>query len=88
MDVGLTGVNKGTAVQALQEIWHITPEETMVFGDQQNDLEMMSCAAYSYAMANASQVVKEQANFIAEDNNHAGVLRAVWDQLKQEEESR
>lgn len=88
MDVGLTGVNKGTAVQALQEIWNITPEETMVFGDQQNDLEMMACATYSYAMANASEVVKEQANFIAEDNNHAGVLRAVWDQLKQEEESR
>lgn len=77
MDTGIYGVNKGTAVEALQEMWNITPEETMVFGDQYNDVEMFEKAHYSFAMQGAVEGVKKKARFIAGSNNEGGVVKAI-----------
>lgn len=77
MDTGIYGVNKGAAVEALQELWGITPEETMVFGDQYNDVEMFEKAHYSFAMAGAVEGVKKKARFIAGSNNEGGVVKAI-----------
>lgn len=77
MDTGIYGVNKGTAVAALQEMWSITPEETMVFGDQYNDVEMFEKAYYSFAMEGAVEGVKKKARFIAGSNNENGVVNAI-----------
>lgn len=44
------GVSKGAAVKLLQESLMIRPEETMVFGDQLNDIEMLNQAYYSFAV--------------------------------------
>lgn len=77
MDTGIYGVNKGTAVEALQEMWQITPEETMVFGDQYNDIEMFEKAYYSFAMQDAVEGVKKKARFQAGSNNEGGVVQAI-----------
>lgn len=77
MDTGIYGVNKGTAVEALQQLWQITPEETMVFGDQYNDAEMFEKAHYSFAMAGAVEGVKKKARFLAGSNNEGGVVEAI-----------
>lgn len=77
LDTGLQGVNKGSAVKALQKMWGILPEETLVFGDQWNDVEMFACATYSYAMENASDAVKEKANFVAGNNNDGAVVNII-----------
>lgn len=82
IDVTHKNVNKGNAIQMLQKLWNITPEETVVFGDQLNDLEMMQSAHYSYAMKNAKEQVKQIANYITEyDNNNEGVLRKIEELL-------
>lgn len=77
MDTGIYGVNKGSAVEALQEMWNITPEETMVFGDQYNDIEMFEKAYYSFAMQGAVEGVKKKARFQAGSNNEGGVVQAI-----------
>ena len=77
LDTGLKGVTKGTAVQALQKMWGITPEETLVFGDQFNDVEMFDCAYYSYAMENAVDGVKQRARFLAGNNNEGAVVNVI-----------
>lgn len=77
LDTGIRGVNKGTAVQALQEMWGISPEETMVFGDQHNDMEMFERAHYSFAMENAAAAVKARARYRAGSNNDGGVVKAI-----------
>jgi len=41
IDITNQGVHKGTTVAHLQELLHVTPEETMVFGDGLNDLEFI-----------------------------------------------
>ena len=74
LDVMNKGVNKGVAINKLQEILEASAVETMVFGDELNDYEMMQQAYYSYAMANAVPKIKEIANFIAPANVDEGVI--------------
>lgn len=50
--------NKGTALKTLLETLHLSPEEAVSFGDQQNDIEMLTLAQKSYAMATAPDDVK------------------------------
>lgn len=52
----------------------ITPDEVMVFGDGGNDSAMLAWAKYSYAMANASQAIKDIAKFVCPSNDEQGVL--------------
>ena len=72
-------VNKGYALSQLQKKFGILSEETMAFGDFNNDIEMLKQAKYSFAMENASQSVKDAANFEAPDNNSFGVSKIIRD---------
>lgn len=77
MDCMRQGVNKGEAVKTLQESLGITPEETMVFGDQLNDIEMLKRAHYSFAVGNAREEVKKAARFQADTNVNDGVMKII-----------
>lgn len=77
VDINAKNCNKGTALRNLQEDFGITKDETMVFGDFLNDLEMMSEAKYSFAMKNAHTKLKEAANFEAPSNNEEGVVKVI-----------
>ncbi|WP_416173829.1 HAD-IIB family hydrolase, partial [Clostridium perfringens] len=58
LDITAKGVNKGVAINKIQDMLGISHKETMVFGDYLNDLEMMGSAYYSYAMENAHDDLK------------------------------
>lgn len=77
MDCMAVGVNKGEAVKLLQESLNILPQETMVFGDQLNDVEMLGQAYYSFAVGNARPEVKAAARFEADTNVRDGVLKIL-----------
>lgn len=70
-------VNKGAAVKLLQESLGILPEETMVFGDQLNDIEMLKQGYYSFAVANARPETKKAARFLADSNVNNGPLKIM-----------
>jgi len=74
LDISDKLAHKGNAVSYLQRKFGISREQTMVFGDYLNDLEMMEQAYFSYAMANGHPQVKAKARFIAKNNNDDGVL--------------
>ncbi len=57
-------------------------EETMVFGDQLNDVEMMKSAYHSYAMENANEYLKEIARFRAKENTENGVVDKIKEVMK------
>ena len=44
IDIVNKGVSKGNAIEILQKKWNIMPEETMTFGDNYNDIEMLQQA--------------------------------------------
>jgi Cof subfamily protein (haloacid dehalogenase superfamily) len=77
VDVMSPTANKGRAVRQVQNALGVTPDQTMVFGDFLNDLEMMDAATYSFAMANAHPLLKERANWVAPANNANGVVRTI-----------
>ncbi len=77
LDCMAKGVNKGAAIRLMQEELGIKPEETMVFGDQHNDIEMMRQAYYSFAVSNAKPQVREAARFRADMCERDGVLKVL-----------
>ncbi|MGB3708323.1 Cof-type HAD-IIB family hydrolase [Gordonia sp. (in: high G+C Gram-positive bacteria)] len=74
IDITAPGTHKAQGVQALQRLLGAGPENTMVFGDYLNDLEMLDAADFSFAMANAHAAVAERARFRAPSNADEGVL--------------
>ena len=70
--------NKGNAISGIQKELDISPEETLVFGDYLNDLEMMQNAKYSYAMKNAHpEFIKSSKYVTTFSNNENGVLKTI-----------
>jgi len=74
LDISHKLANKGQAIKVLQQKFSITPDETMVFGDYLNDLEMIQAATYSFAMENAHIDIKQAARFSAKSNDDDGVV--------------
>lgn len=81
LDIINKGANKGVAIKNLQDRFNISFEETMVFGDYFNDLEMLTSAFHSYAMENAPEEVKNYARFIAPSNSEQGVLKVIKEKI-------
>ena len=77
LDICNKEVNKGVAIQKVQEKFNITKEETMVFGDYLNDVELLQSAGYSFAMENAHEDLKKIAKYRAKSNVENGVLEAI-----------
>jgi hypothetical protein len=77
LDVMVKDANKGSGIRHIQEKLGITRDQTMVFGDFLNDMEMMDEATYSFAMANAHPLLKERARYLAPGNSDNGVVRTI-----------
>lgn len=77
LDVMVKNANKGSGIRHIQEKLGITRDQTMVFGDFLNDMEMMDEATYSFAMANAHPLLKERARYLSPGNADNGVVRTI-----------
>ncbi|PRR83900.1 Flavin mononucleotide phosphatase YbjI [Clostridium vincentii] len=77
VDLMRKGINKGSALEKIQKDEGISYEETMVFGDFYNDVEMLGKAHYSFVMENANDDMKQYGNFIAKRNTENGVIKAI-----------
>lgn len=65
---------KGNALVKLQEIYDISPDETMSFGDYLNDLELFDHSHFCFAVANAHEKVLKKATYKTKSNDEGGVL--------------
>lgn len=77
LDISDKNANKGKAMEVIQKMYGISPEQTMAFGDYLNDLEMLQKAHYSYAMANAHPDIKKAARSLARSNDENGVVEVL-----------
>ncbi|NCC08401.1 MAG: HAD family hydrolase [Clostridia bacterium] len=77
LDVMEKSVSKGAALARLQKQLGVTADETMVFGDYYNDIEMLKLAKYSYIMENAVPDMRQHGAFTAPSNADAGVLKVM-----------
>lgn len=73
LDISDDKANKGNALREIQKLLNISKEETMVFGDYHNDLEMLQEADFSFAMENAHKDITKIAKYSTKSNNDFGV---------------
>ena len=59
--------------------YDISPEETMAFGDQWNDLEMLKFVKYGYLMGNATEELKQEfsKDKITLSNDEDGIYEVI-----------
>ena len=55
----------------------IKAEETIAFGDAENDLEMLKFAGIGVAMGNGEEQVKAQADYVTADVDDDGIAKAL-----------
>ena len=77
MDVIAKGGGKMKGIQRYLEMMGIRPEETIAFGDGENDLEMLMFAGIGVAMGNGESQVKEQADYVTADADDDGIAKAL-----------
>lgn len=77
VDIMNKGENKGKAIKNIQKKLEVEFNETVVFGDNYNDIEMFEEAYYSFAMEAAVEGVRKRARFIAGDNNNDAVIKKI-----------
>lgn len=83
LDISDEKANKGNALKAVQKLLNVTKQETLVFGDYHNDIEMMQESNYSFAMKNAHEDIKKIAKYSTESNNNFGVEMVLEKLLNQ-----
>ena len=73
VDVSDLRAHKGHALKKVMEHFNISSKEIMVFGDYNNDLEMLELSDFSFAMANSHPNVLKSAKYTTGSNDEFGV---------------
>jgi Cof subfamily protein (haloacid dehalogenase superfamily) len=73
LDISHIKSNKAYALKMIQNDLGVTLNETMVFGDYNNDIGMLKLARLSFAMKNAHPNVIKMANYQTKSNTEEGV---------------
>lgn len=77
LEIMQQGVNKAEAVKRLCREKGIDMKETMAFGDNYNDLEMLETVEYGIAMKNAPEDIRKKAKIVTKDNEHDGIAHVL-----------
>ena len=76
-DINPKGISKATGIRRICNILGISMDEVIAFGDDRNDLEMISQAGIGVAMGNAIDPVKNAADYITDSCENLGVVKAL-----------
>lgn len=77
IEITRKGVSKGKAVERLASLYGLKREEVIAIGDSENDISMLEYAGLGIAMGNASDRVKQKADYITDSNDNEGVANAI-----------
>lgn len=77
LEVSPTSVDKGTALETFCRLYGIPVGQSLAFGDNYNDLEMLRRAGTAYAMANAPEEIRAAAGNVTADNDHDGIAQVL-----------
>lgn len=77
IEINASDATKGNALKALCSHLCLSSEECMAIGDNGNDIDMLKFAAYSVAVANASQEAASAAKFTTDTCENFGLAKAI-----------
>ena len=70
-------VTKGSGMAFVSEHLGFEPEQTVAFGDGENDIELLEWAGYAVAVANAHERVLHIADFVCPSAQDEGVAQVI-----------
>ena len=82
IEVNIGGVDKGKALENFCELMNIPIEESMAFGDAENDISMLKAAGTAVVTENGTPETKEYADIICDSNNDDGVRKVIEEHLE------
>lgn len=77
LEINALGATKGEAIVRLADYLGLAHEQTMGFGDGENDMTMMTMSGIGVAMGNAVDSLKEKADYVTVSNDEDGVAAAL-----------
>lgn len=77
LEITNLGVTKLSGLKALAKTWQGDVQDFVAFGDYENDLAMLEGVGYGVAMSNAIPEVKQVADTVVDNHDHAGVGRSL-----------
>lgn len=75
-DILSKGMSKEQGIRKILDILDVPRENSIAFGDGENDLEMLDFCGFSIAMGNASENAKKHADYITDDIDKDGIYKA------------
>lgn len=76
-DINPAGVSKATGFRQVCRLSGIDIRDTIAFGDDRNDLELIEAAGIGVAMGNGIQPVKDAADYVTAPSEELGVVAAL-----------
>ncbi len=77
IEVNIKGVDKGKALRNFCDLLNVPIEDSMAFGDAENDISMLEVAGLSIVMSNGTDETKKHADIICASNNEDGVAQVL-----------
>ena len=76
-EITAKGINKGTGILKVLEIYGGSTEDCYGFGDSNNDIEMMQTVKHSIAMGNGAQNIKDLCEYVTTGADEDGIYNAL-----------
>lgn len=79
LEIMQCGITKSTGVKQLCRLWGLSLENTIAFGDNYNDIEMLEIVAHPFLMGNAPEDLKQRFPNVTASNDDEGIYKALKD---------
>ena len=77
LEIANKAASKSQAIAFMADTFGVSMADTVAFGDNYNDLDMLRAAGYSIAMGNAPDDIKAQADYVTADNDQDGLAQVL-----------
>ena len=77
VDIVAKGSGKDVGIKHYIDKYGIKQEETMAFGDGENDIRMLKFVGIGVALGNAKDALKEIADYVTADIDDDGIEKAL-----------
>lgn len=77
IEITQKGINKASAIKHYCKLHNINLSDTLSFGDNFNDYEMLKITGKSFLMDNAPSTLKKEFENITDSNNNNGIYNAL-----------
>lgn len=76
VDIVPLNINKASGIKGVLDYYNISVDETIAFGDADNDIEMLKYCKYGVAVGNATDEIKKVADYVTDHIEENGIYNA------------